>query len=904
MRLLPLLFLLACGVSDALPRPQLAPPALALDALVPGLTTTLEVTGVAPGARVAVFVAGSDVGSPICPPQMGGLCLDLAQPGMRFGVALADASGRAQVTGRLPSGLPTGPVFAQAVSGDGFELSNVVTLELVSRNGDEDGDGVRNGREVRDGTNPLDADTDGDGCSDLVDPDALTVDDADADGICDAVDLCFGDNALGDPDNDGVCGASSCAGTVDDGVCFDPDPSGPVHETPAWIVRRFAGDPCDDGLLPGPAGDWQFGPVFADDALPTSVPLLDQFCRYAYVGAGPLPSLLVTGADTVVRERAVATLQAPPSKADVLDYQVGSFLAAVDAPAELPTLPGSTTLAVVDSSPTAGLPAALVEPGTEPHGLILANIAQTLVCPTGSGCAADVVTRDVFDATSLTDATAETGVSGELATLASIASGVYDETRASPGNLVLNLSLGWHPAFGGQADGDPTTGDPADHLDAVNALTSMTAPGQVDLWPVDVQAVFYALAYARCEGALAFAAAGNATGGRRGTTGMLLPGAWTQIPEPSLPTCGVFGSGAAPAGPLLHAVGGVGPAGGVAVSREDGVPFLNSEATAGFAPSVQYRRGNTLVDVASDPATALDDTVWPRSGTSISTVVVSSAASILWSAYPQWTRDQVVAMLWRAAEPARIDVTTRLSAPAWYPGDTPVPATHDLQAPNSPFAEASPPLRQSRFVSVCSALLTVAELHTGAQQDATDGPLFDVFDDVLRYCPAVAAGPRFSGGSTTTTVVHGAPFQSPACTGDRIFGNDTNGQRYHDDLCPERQYYTKEVRGGADPQPSSNQCPACFIDWDVGSVFIDIRDPSRVTRVGLSIPTPLETVKVLLPRRTPLVNATVSVPALLDLRDDGTALAATKGVNLVMRRTDGKLVMAPLTEVGDKSPQP
>jgi hypothetical protein len=70
-----------------------------------------------------------------------------------------------------------------------------------------------------DGDNICDADADG---GVLIDEmpivaDAPLCDDTDGDNICDDVDLCFGDNTLGDPDRDGLCGeTAACSGTPAD----------------------------------------------------------------------------------------------------------------------------------------------------------------------------------------------------------------------------------------------------------------------------------------------------------------------------------------------------------------------------------------------------------------------------------------------------------------------------------------------------------------------------------------------------------------------------------------------------------------------------------------------------------------------------------------------------------------
>ena len=74
---------------------------------------------------------------------------------------------------------------------------------------DRDDDGVCNIEDLCEGDDAL-GDADGDGiCG--------ACEDRDGDGVCNAVDLCEGDDALGDADADGICG--ECADRDGDGVC-------------------------------------------------------------------------------------------------------------------------------------------------------------------------------------------------------------------------------------------------------------------------------------------------------------------------------------------------------------------------------------------------------------------------------------------------------------------------------------------------------------------------------------------------------------------------------------------------------------------------------------------------------------------------------------------------------------
>ena len=109
-------------------------------------------------------------------------------------------------------------------------------------------------------TSPCD-DADGDGVCDAVD--ACTGDEAvgdtDGDGVCDDLDACSGDDALGDSDGDGVCDdLDACDGP---GAAVDDDHDGLCGTADACIGHDGTGDsdgdgicddvdPCDDAVVP------------------------------------------------------------------------------------------------------------------------------------------------------------------------------------------------------------------------------------------------------------------------------------------------------------------------------------------------------------------------------------------------------------------------------------------------------------------------------------------------------------------------------------------------------------------------------------------------------------------------------------------------------------------------------
>jgi hypothetical protein len=109
MRLIAPLLLAACaGAPEAPALPDTAvPPPLVLDTpeLYTGQRTTLEVTGANPGDRVFFLGSTNGFGPGPCPAALGGLCLDIANA-RPLGSAIANASGEASLTLRVPAAVP------------------------------------------------------------------------------------------------------------------------------------------------------------------------------------------------------------------------------------------------------------------------------------------------------------------------------------------------------------------------------------------------------------------------------------------------------------------------------------------------------------------------------------------------------------------------------------------------------------------------------------------------------------------------------------------------------------------------------------------------------------------------------------------------------------------------------
>jgi hypothetical protein len=213
--------------------------------VLPGDAITLRAEGATPGDTVW-FLYGNREGQGPCPPQLSGDCLQLvgAQP---FGNAVADATGVAELPLQVPASVPLGvTIFTQAVA-----LRNSPTASQAI--------GDYYGSEI----DPITTGVDPASCPD-----------DDDDGVCNALDLCDGDDALGDLDGDGVCGAldSDADGLFDiPEPAFGTDPSDP--------------DSDDDGLLDGiEVNAFGTDPLLAD----TDGGGVDDFTEVTVDGTNPL----------------------------------------------------------------------------------------------------------------------------------------------------------------------------------------------------------------------------------------------------------------------------------------------------------------------------------------------------------------------------------------------------------------------------------------------------------------------------------------------------------------------------------------------------------------------------------------------------------------------------------------
>ncbi len=108
-------------------------PVLTVPPLTRGEFATLTVTGALPGERVYFLysLAGPGVSNGIA--SLGGITIDLAGTVVRIGSVVADNTGRAEVTVRVPASLPNASVAVQAVIPRGPDGADSVKTRFFER---------------------------------------------------------------------------------------------------------------------------------------------------------------------------------------------------------------------------------------------------------------------------------------------------------------------------------------------------------------------------------------------------------------------------------------------------------------------------------------------------------------------------------------------------------------------------------------------------------------------------------------------------------------------------------------------------------------------------------------------------------------------------------------------------
>lgn len=528
---------------------------------------------------------------------------------------------------------------------------------------------------------------------------------------------------------------------------------------------------------PSNTGTWSVEPLFGANG--ARIPGLMPFCSYTWrpsqPGTAPDTSVLPS---TVSRDCQIVAAQSAGS----VNWRELSdaFTARAGGTPNLPRVRAKTWVSVIDTMPnaTSGTIDG-AKPGNSPHGFALANLIQNLACPRASNqpCSAEIRTYLAMPRTTPVDVdTVNGGYFGSLGDLAVAIKAAVDQwyveapiipadTRSIPRSaarrapLILNLSLGWDPRWGGSG----LANDPAR-----NAVVAVAA----------------AIAHARCMGAIVFAASGNDTGGPAPGSGALYPAAWESLPGPNANICAVLeGSGYIKPlptfvanEPLVFAVGGVGVTGQtLPASRPKSRPNLVAPGAFAIAPSYSF------VPSPTGPTMVIDGTDM-LTGTSVSTAVASAAAAAAWAYLP-------------GADAAGIVWQT-------YVGGTDT----GLAAEVCPAGTiSSTGCGTARRITVCGAVRSICGVAPTACSFAptcvapTDPPL---------TLSAASQHLILAAYAGVTPVERPA---QPLQVFPLVCARKGYARSVPTDPCPDRQYYSTPTIPWVYPQPGNPTCPSCGI---------------------------------------------------------------------------------------------
>jgi hypothetical protein len=556
----------------------------------------------------------------------------------------------------------------------------------------------------------------------------------------------------------------------------------------------------------GAGGKWNGGPLFVDSA-----PALAAVCQYTWtpdVDDGPdldpledLPYYAV-GSDCEVnwaQSDALSDLLAPGLR-DAFYKHIGRL----DAAGVPPGAGAPVTVALPDTASTQN-----VEMNSD-HAASMIGIIRSVACPSGALCnlnlerrlALPLIDHDEID-------WVHGGFHGSQNHLSQAIHSAITSWKNNPGGgpLIVNLSLGWEPGkFGGGE-----------------------AP---NLMPGPVQGVYRTLQYARCHGALIFAAAGN-TSGDDCVDGPLAPALWENVMGPTTTVCkaqyGVTPTWDPSTQPLVHAVAALDhfdrP---LQSTRIDGRPRL---AAPGF------------VAVADGPAGLTSAT----SGSSVATAVLSGTAALLWSRNSGLNAGQVIGRIYASGDP----VTP--AAYADFGPQGPIRRVSVCEALTQGCSGAACPTVNCGDTTVDVAALASAAVTAAATLPPKKPGLVNASAHVLAdVCPAMCSSVKLY----TSAAVAGQPGN--ACEVDLVEGRD----RF------------------TDPQPSYPPCKVCFASANkvvmlVEGDFDGLPVTSAVLEVTDGVTTERYQVGPMLAGLSSTERTEVTLPAVIDPLQDKATLHFT-----------------------------
>jgi hypothetical protein len=439
---------------------------------------------------------------------------------------------------------------------------------------------------------------------------------------------------------------------------------------------------------------------------------------------------------------------------------------------------GKPRLTLIDTTPTfAHADSPWDQMGYNDHGYVLANIARKYSCDNDGDCVADIHTRLGLHLQMDGSGNIVPNVTdgGDFGSIAFVAKAVRDEVADWSGDnpLILNLSIGWDPDWGG-------------------ALTSMST------WPLSVRAMYDALEDAACRGVMITVASGNRLGGPPPDDLPLYPAGWGTA-QLTVPTCttqlGAAGSVRILTGdPLLYPVGGVDAYGErLVLSRSNSHPKL-----------VAYGNHAVVRDSSSNPTTIL-------TGTSVSAVVASIAAAAVWDNRTGARPAQVASMLYNSGAPAIQDV-----APYWCPTGCGKAKFIDVCQAVKWVCDATSP----GYGGTPCARTAISVACDTAAPLIPSPPLAEILT-------LATTTPDY-----TMTVSPATNFHSVCGGGTIELFNETNNLAINP--CPYDQYHSVRAEPWLHPQPFQEECPACYLSAGTGKIWLEL-DPDFSTVSSLSL---------------------------------------------------------------------
>ena len=553
---------------------------------------------------------------------------------------------------------------------------------------------------------------------------------------------------------------------------------------------------------------WETSLLFEPDGGGNIPPGLKQFCLYTWRPSGTAPG--APNAPTCPAPPGNACLEQLDPDSFSMAYQGGSsqtieglvwqslrdhFVEQTGATGPLPGTDDLIRLAVIDTEPT-GPGEWSNGQGTSPHGFTLLNMAREMVCPdlATAACGIDIQSRlglplrfcsnepgSTCPCNGNPDRICEDQANGGyVGTIGQLAVAIRDEVRewtmSSSPRLVINLSVGWDPLFGGVPGG-----------------------------PVAVQAVYSAIQDARCRGALVIAAAGNRVSGPGVDSGPLLPGGWEEISAPGPTTCASLLENANPPDgndfppnssvyfPLVYSAASVRNNNDPVAQRPGGEPPLvafGAHAVATVTPII-------------DPSPTATFT-----GSSVASVVVSSAAAAAWLQRPMAAGYEIMSAL--------------------YDGAYGTGRTAD-------YCEGGAPCSATvRRATVCTAVLEACNTLPGG---ACPIGSCEAPDPVLPSIAVDAIDNDYTlTGVQDVDITALAKVQEVAECRPGYTLHWTPGTPIPDNPCPQRQFYAIQATPWTDGQPSDQPCETCTTRFrSPGTLYLEVKDEFTGTLTDITL---------------------------------------------------------------------